>query len=159
MFLFNSVLLVSSHFTVSGTAAPAQACRAFFLRLMPVDAYSMYDVFSLRYLVALWGQKIIENITCSSKAACKFSKILLFSLWDLARKMRLVKRFRLLGSNREKVHWVSSCGRFIARKKFRSQCHITFRESILSRPPGAKINGKRNLLIQGRMQIFENIAF
>ena len=62
--------------------------------------------------------------TSESKAACKFLKILLFSLWDLARKMRLVKRFRLLGSNREKVHWASSCGRFIARKEFWSQCHI-----------------------------------
>ena len=27
--------------------------------------------------------------------------------------------------------------------------------SLPSRPPGAKINGKRSLLIQGRMQIFE----
>ena len=27
--------------------------------------------------------------------------------------------------------------------------------SLLSRPPGAKINGKRSLLIQGRMQIFK----
>ena len=26
--------------------------------------------------------------------------------------------------------------------------------SLLSHPPGAKINGKRSLLIQGRMQIF-----
>ena len=31
--------------------------------------------------------------------------------------------------------------------------------SLPSRPPGAKNNGKRNLLIQGRMQIFENIVF
>ena len=62
--------------------------------------------------------------TCETKAACKFSKILLFSLWDPARKMRLVKSFRFFGSNREKVHWASSCGRFIARKEFWSQCHI-----------------------------------
>ena len=27
--------------------------------------------------------------------------------------------------------------------------------SLLSRPPGAKINGKRSLLIQGRMHFFE----
>ena len=31
--------------------------------------------------------------------------------------------------------------------------------SLPSRPPGAKINGKRNLLIQGRMQIFEKNVF
>ena len=32
--------------------------------------------------------------------------------------------------------------------------------SLLSRPPGAKINGKRSLLIQGRMQIFKkNLSF
>ena len=118
------MLLVSSHFIVSGTAAPAGACRAFFLRLMLVGTYSMYDVFSLRYLVALRGQQIIENTTCESKAACISFLILLFSLWDLARKMRLVKSFRLLGSNREKLRCASSCGRFIARKEFRSQCHM-----------------------------------
>ena len=31
--------------------------------------------------------------------------------------------------------------------------------SLLSRPPGAKNHGKRNLLIQGRMQIFEKLSF
>ena len=61
-------------------------------------------------------KKDCRKPTCKSKVACKFSKILLFSFWDLARKMRLVKSFRLLGSNREKVHWASSCGLFIARK-------------------------------------------
>ena len=32
--------------------------------------------------------------------------------------------FWFLGSNRKKVHWVSSCGRFLATKEFRSQCCI-----------------------------------
>ena len=38
--------------------------------------------------------------------------------------MRLVKSFRFLGSNREKVHWASRCGRFTARKEFWSQCKV-----------------------------------
>ena len=70
------------------------------------------------------GRFFMESATCESKAACQFLKMLIFSLWDLARKMRLVKSFRFLGSNREKGHWASSCGHFIARKEFWSQCHM-----------------------------------
>ena len=64
------------------------------------------------------------HITCKSKVASKLLKVLLFRLWDLARKMRLVESFPEQLLKFSKVPWASSYGHFIARKEFWSQCRI-----------------------------------
>ena len=58
--------------------------------------------------------------------------------------------------NSRSIYWDTQLMIFFLFKFWALYCMcVCLFASLLSRPPGAKINGKRSLLIQGRMQIFE----
>ena len=64
--------------------------------------------------------------------------------------------------NSRSIYWDTQLMIFFLFKFWALYCMcVCLFASLLSHPPGAKINGKRSLLIQGRMQIFEkkNLSF
>ena len=62
--------------------------------------------------------------------------------------------------NSRSIYWDTQLMIFFLFKFWALYCMcVCLFASLLSRPPGAKINGRHNLLIQGRMQIFKKNIF
>ena len=90
----------------------------YYMYILHVFTTCMYCMYVLHLL------HVCMHITCKSKVACKFLKIWLFKLWDLATKTRLVASLSTQHLKFSEVPCASSYDHFIARKEFRSQCHI-----------------------------------